>query len=81
MITVAVAGGTSPGLGRSILEALKKYPEKLHAVVLSRNESKTPQWLKDLDIEVRRVNYKSETSLKAALVGVHTVGYNPTILN
>lgn len=73
MITVAVAGGTSPGLGRSILEALKQYPDKLNAVVLSRAGSKTPKWMKDLDIEVRRVNYTSEASLKDALDGVHTV--------
>ncbi|KAF2015095.1 NAD(P)-binding protein [Aaosphaeria arxii CBS 175.79] len=73
MITVAVAGGTSPGLGRSILEALINQPERVTPIVLSRETSKTPKWLSDLAIEVRRVNYQSPESLDDALNGVHTV--------
>jgi uncharacterized protein YbjT (DUF2867 family) len=77
MITVAVAGGTSPGLGRSILEAIKQHPNHLHPIVLSRKSSKTPTWLESLEIEVRRVDYASEESLVEALQGVHTV--RPTL--
>lgn len=73
MITVAVAGGTSPALGRSILEALKQYPNEIKPVVLSRNTSHTPQWLDHLAIEVRRVDYESDDSLREALRDVHTV--------
>jgi hypothetical protein len=75
MITVAVAGGTSPGLGRSILEALKQYPGKLKTIVLSRKTSDTPGWLADMSIEVRRVDYTSQEILTGALEGVHTVSY------
>lgn len=73
MITVAVAGGTSAGLGRSILTALSKYPDKLKGVVLGRATSRTPRWLEDMGVEVRKVDYKSEDSLFEALQGVHTV--------
>lgn len=75
MITVAVAGGTSPALGRSILEALKQYPKDIKPVVLSRETSTTPIWLEELGIQVRKVNYLSENSLIEALQGVHTVSF------
>jgi uncharacterized protein YbjT (DUF2867 family) len=77
MITVAIPGGTSPGLGRSILEAIQEHPKELHPVVLSRKSSQTPDWLKKLDIEVRKVDYSSEDSLVEALQGVHTVRIPP----
>ncbi|KAH7092320.1 hypothetical protein FB567DRAFT_235860 [Paraphoma chrysanthemicola] len=73
MITIAVAGGTSPGLGRAVVTAIQDYPDKLHAVVLSRKSSAVPQWLQETGIEVRKVDYNSEDSLFAALQGVHTV--------
>ncbi|KAF2469996.1 NAD(P)-binding protein [Lindgomyces ingoldianus] len=73
MITVAVAGGTSPAVGRAILVGLKQYPEQLKPVVLGRVTSETPKWLLDMGIEVRKVDYSSEDSLISALRDVHTV--------
>lgn len=73
MITIAIAGGTSAGLGRAILTAVAQYPDQLRGVVLGRATSKTPQWLQDMGVEVRKVDYASEESLYAALQGVHTV--------
>lgn len=72
MITVAVPGGTSPGLGRAVVTALKQYAD-ITPVVLSRQASQIPQWLKEAGVEVRRVDYTSEESLYNALQGVHTV--------
>jgi putative lipoic acid-binding regulatory protein len=74
MITVAVAGGTSPGLGRAVVTAIQEYPDKLQAIVLSRESSKIPEWLQQSGIEVRKVDYNSAESLYAALQGIHTVG-------
>ncbi|KAF2096112.1 NAD(P)-binding protein [Rhizodiscina lignyota] len=71
MVVVAVAGGTSPALGRSIVTALHFHPAHI-PIVLSRN-SMVPQWLFDLGVEIRRVNYLSLRSLTATLKGVHTV--------
>ncbi|KAH8722659.1 hypothetical protein GQ44DRAFT_348038 [Phaeosphaeriaceae sp. PMI808] len=73
MITIAVAGGTSPGLGCSIVTAIRQHPNDLNVVVLSRESSSTPLWLQEARIEVRKVNYSSEDSLYRALQGVHTV--------
>lgn len=72
MVIVAIAGGTSPGLGRSILCALQKHPDHT-PIVLSRQFSTTPKWLEDMSIEVRRVDYESQESLVTALKDVHTV--------
>ena len=77
MITIAVAGGTSPGLGRSVVTAIQQYPDQLKAIVLSRESSKVPSWLQETNVEVRKVDYSSEDSLFAALQGVHTVGHLP----
>lgn len=68
---IAVAGGTSQ-LGRAIVEALLAGG-KYTPIVLSRESSKTPQWVTDLCVEVRRVDYLSLDSCAAALEGVHTV--------
>lgn len=73
MLTIAVAGGTSPGLGRSVVTAILQKHDQLKPIVLSRKSSKTPVWLKDAGVEVRRVDYGSEESLFDALQGVHTV--------
>lgn len=73
MITIAVAGGTSLGLGRAVVTAIQQYPDQLKAVVLSRKSSNVPAWLEETDIEVRKVDYSSEDSLYNALQGVHTV--------
>jgi hypothetical protein len=74
MITVAVAGGTSPGLGRAVVTAVQQYPDQLQACVLSRESSIVPEWLQKKGIEVRKVDYSSEDSLYAALKGIQTVG-------
>ncbi len=73
MITVAVAGGTAPGLGRAIVTAIQQYPDQLRVIVLSRQTSTVPSWLEESDIEVRKVDYSSRDSLYDALRGVHTV--------
>ena len=73
MITVAVAGGTSPGVGRAIVAAIGQHADGMKAIVLGRATSKTPQWLEDMGIEVRKVDYESVESLVAALEGVDTV--------
>ncbi|KAL9115634.1 MAG: hypothetical protein Q9227_000002 [Pyrenula ochraceoflavens] len=69
-VTVAIAGGTSAGLGRSIVTALHSN-SSFTPVVLSRASSKTPKWLGSLNIEVRKVDYSSSDSLFPALQGVH----------
>lgn len=79
MITVAVPGGTSSGLGRAVVTALKQYDE-ITPVVLSRQSSSVPQWLKVAGVEVRKVDYSSEESLYNALQGVHTVCLPPSHL-
>jgi len=68
---VAVAGGSSQ-LGRAIVEALLA-DGKLTPIILSRESSKTPQWVTDLGVEVRRLNYLSLDSCANALKEVHTV--------
>ncbi|ORY07010.1 hypothetical protein BCR34DRAFT_604013 [Clohesyomyces aquaticus] len=73
MITVAVAGGTSPAVGRAILAGLQNYPSQILPVVLSRATSEIPKWLLDMQIETRKVDYTSGESLTSALQGVHTV--------
>lgn len=73
MITIAVAGGSSPGLGRAVVSAIREYPSQLEVIVLSRQTSESPDWLRDAEIEVRKVDYASEDSLFKALQGVHTV--------
>ena len=69
---IAVAGGTGSGLGKSVVTACKANP-KHRVIVLSRITSKTPAWLEQSGIEVRRVDYSSEESLRAGLEGVDTV--------
>ncbi|KAF2740278.1 NAD(P)-binding protein [Polyplosphaeria fusca] len=73
MITIAIAGGTSLGLGRSIVRAAKSYPSQLQPIVLGRKSSQTPAWLEQEGVEVRKVDYADENSLVEALKGVHTV--------
>jgi uncharacterized protein YbjT (DUF2867 family) len=68
---IAIAGGSS-ALGRGIVEALLNN-DVFTPVVLSREGSATPQWLKDLGVEIRRVDYLSLDSCTQALSGVHTV--------
>lgn len=72
MIKVAVPGGSSEGLGRAIVTAIQKYPGQLEVIVLSRESSQVPEWLQKAQVEVRKVDYNSESSLYEALQGVHT---------
>lgn len=79
MPTLAIAGGTSPSLGRAIISAmlLSQPTSSWNAVILSRN-SKVPIWLRALDkdslrTEIRIVDYLNTDSITAALDGVHTV--------
>lgn len=72
MVIVAVAGGTSTGLGRAIVTALKAEHD-LIPIVLTRSTSSVPQWLSSMDVESRAVDYGSHGSLVQALQGVHTV--------
>ncbi|KAH7067014.1 hypothetical protein BKA63DRAFT_523573 [Paraphoma chrysanthemicola] len=78
MPTLAIAGGTSPSLGRAIVTALLS-PKTKHwdAVIFSRNDRK-PLWLRAIDPEntrtrIRTVDYLSVASLASALNGVHTL--------
>lgn len=71
MITIAVAGDTSPGLGRAVVTAIQKCPDQLNIIILSRQSSQVPEWLQKAKVEVRKVNYASEDSLFEALHGVH----------
>jgi uncharacterized protein YbjT (DUF2867 family) len=71
---VAIPGGTSPGLGRSIVTALSRNPANT-VTVLSRETSATPQWLSDLDVEVKKVDYADEDGLVLALRGSDTVSF------
>lgn len=78
MPTLAIAGGTSPSLGRAIISALLS-PRTKHwdAVIFSRNDRK-PLWLRAIDPEnkrtrIRTVDYLSVASLASALDGVHTL--------
>jgi uncharacterized protein YbjT (DUF2867 family) len=68
---IAIAGGTSQ-LGRAIVEALLS-DGKFTPIILSRESSTTPDWITDLGVQVRHVNYLSLESCAAALADVHTV--------
>ncbi|KAJ4251370.1 hypothetical protein NW762_011351 [Fusarium torreyae] len=79
MPTLAIAGGTSPSLGRAIITALLSSPRTTswEAIILSRN-TKLPLWLNAIDeagarTRVRAVDYLSVESLQDALKDVHTV--------
>lgn len=72
MLTVAVPGGTSPGLGRAVVKAIAET-DGLTPIVLTRPSSKIPEWLQASKIEVRRVDYSSEESCFAALEGINIV--------
>jgi uncharacterized protein YbjT (DUF2867 family) len=72
MAVIAVVGGTG-GLGSNITKACAE--NSLHKViVVSRETSKVPEWLQRLkNVEIRKVDYSSDESLKNALQGVDTV--------
>jgi uncharacterized protein YbjT (DUF2867 family) len=70
---IAIAGGSSQ-LGRCIVQSLLDNG-KYRPIVLSRESSETPLWIKDLGVEVRRLDYLSKESCTEALKSVHTVSY------
>jgi uncharacterized protein YbjT (DUF2867 family) len=71
MPKVAIAGGSSPTLGASILAALSNTPTNWTPIILSRqtnNPKPSPE-----GIETRYVDYASHASLVAALKDIDTV--------
>lgn len=79
MPTLALAGGTSPSLGRAIVRAIFEAPkyDAWKLVILSRS-SRTPAWLQAVDPRAQRhtihaVDYSSSDSLVSPLKGVHTL--------
>lgn len=77
MPTVAVAGGASPYLGRSIVTGILSLAPHWKITIISRSSSPIPTWLppilEDKRVELRRVNYADHSSLVSALQGTHTV--------
>lgn len=77
MPLVAIAGGTSKGLGRSLTKAIiAAYPDgRWKPIILSRT-NKISDWASQLlpsSFEVRAVDYNSPSSLDNALKDCHTV--------
>ena len=77
MPTVAIAGGASPFVGRSIVTGILTLTPHWKITILSRPSSPTPAWLLPIlesgRAELRRVNYADHSSLVAALQDTHTV--------
>src|SRR2546423_11562151 len=73
MVLVAVAGGTSPTLGRSIVNAIIKDGNH-EVVILSRTSSGLGcNSRSKYGAVIRKVDYDSVTSLTQGLAGVHTL--------
>lgn len=72
---VAVAGGTSPTLGTSIVSALLATQGRYTPVILSRESKREASRLSPAqqNAEIRYVDYSSQTSLVAALRDVEVV--------
>jgi hypothetical protein len=78
---LCIPGGTSPGLGRSLVTALSVNLQN-EITVLSRKTSQIPQWLLDLShdstrkkVEVVKVNYEDEEALVEVLDRVDVVSF------
>ena len=69
MVTVAVAGGTSSTLGRSIVTAISQTTNT--PVILTRQSPHAPST--KYKAEVRQVDYTDQDALVKALSDVHTV--------
>lgn len=69
MVLIAIAGGTSPTLGRAIVTSIQKTSNS--CIILSRRSSNTPKT--KYGAEIRLVDYEAPSSLVKALEGVHTV--------
>jgi len=77
MPILAIAGGSSPTLGRAIVSAVISTLPHWSVVILSRNNTR-PLWLRALDPEsiyskISAVDYMSIDSLVPALQGVDTL--------
>lgn len=68
MVLIAVAGGTSPTLGRAIVTAISENTRNT-AIILSSQTNLTSKH----GAEVRTVDYSSLASLSSALQDIHTV--------
>src|SRR2546423_13256795 len=73
---VQVVAATSPGPAPPIAPPFKNHPHH-PPIVLHRLSSKTPKWMEDMDVEVRKVDYHSQESLVPTLKDVHTVRPTP----
>lgn len=69
MVKIAIAGGTSPTLGRSIVTAIAQTTNT--PIVLTRQSPKAPT--SKYGAEVRQVDYIDEQSLFNSLRDIHTV--------
>lgn len=69
--TIAVAGGSSPTLGRSIVTAISNTINK--PIILSRASGQSSKEGTKYGAEVRFVDYSDHDSLIKALQGIHTV--------
>jgi uncharacterized protein YbjT (DUF2867 family) len=77
---ITIPGGTSLGLGRSIVTALSQHPSN-KITILSRKTSPTPQWLTEFTdkdamgkrVEIVGVDYYDEGDLVKVLRGVDIV--------
>ncbi|KAF2193936.1 NmrA-like family protein [Zopfia rhizophila CBS 207.26] len=78
MPTLALAGGTSPSLGRAIITTLLSQRPVIWKIVILSRSSHIPFWLRAVDqagthSQICAVDYHSMESLASALKGVHTV--------
>ena len=77
MPTVAIAGGASPFLGRSIVTGILTLAPHWKITILTRISSSIPAWLAPVlesgRAKLCRVDYADHSSLVSALHGTHTV--------
>ncbi|KAF2718517.1 NAD(P)-binding protein [Polychaeton citri CBS 116435] len=71
MVKIAIAGGTSPTLGRSIAVAICTLTSQNTPIILARSSPTAPTT--KYECEVRQVDYDSPASLAAGLKDIHTV--------
>lgn len=71
MALIAVAGGSSPSLGRVIVQAIKAG--KNIPIILSRSSKSNASKGECYGAEVRYVDYSSQDSLIQALKGIETI--------
>ncbi|KAK2780734.1 hypothetical protein FQN53_001002 [Emmonsiellopsis sp. PD_33] len=79
MVKVAIAGGTSPTLGHSIIKAILATNGRHTPIILSRlkpdSNEPTPSTtlIANHPVETRHVDYHSQPTLTTALSDIHTV--------